>query len=34
MSMERLGIGSDFNMDRFGGKESEGAFEKESVFVK
>jgi hypothetical protein len=34
MSMERLGIGSDFNVDRFGGKESKGAFGKESIFVK
>jgi hypothetical protein len=34
MSIERLGNGSDFNMDRFGGKESKGAFEKESIFVK
>jgi hypothetical protein len=33
MSMERLGIGLDFDMDRFGGYEWEGAFEKESMFV-
>jgi hypothetical protein len=33
MSMERLGIGFDFDMDRFGGYEWEGAFEKESMFV-
>jgi hypothetical protein len=31
--MERLGIGFDFNVDRFGGWESKGAFEKESMFV-
>jgi hypothetical protein len=31
MSMERLGIGFEFDMDRFGGKE--GAFEKELMFV-
>jgi hypothetical protein len=32
-SMERLGIGFDFDMDRFGGYKWEGAFEKESMFV-
>jgi hypothetical protein len=31
--MERLGIGFEFDVDSFGGKESEGAFEKESMFV-
>jgi hypothetical protein len=32
-SMERLGIGFDFDMDRFGGYKWEDAFEKESMFV-
>jgi hypothetical protein len=30
--MERLGIGFEFDMDRFGGKE--GALENQSMFVK
>jgi hypothetical protein len=33
VSMERLGIGFDFDVNRLGGKESKGAFEKEPVFV-
>jgi hypothetical protein len=32
-SMERLGIGFDFDVNRLGGKESKGALEKEPVFV-
>jgi hypothetical protein len=34
MSMERLDIGFDFNVNRLGGKESKGALEKEPMFVK
>jgi hypothetical protein len=33
MSMERLGIGFDFDVNRLGGKESKGALEKEPMFV-
>jgi hypothetical protein len=33
MSMERLGIGFDFDKNRLGGKESKGALEKEPMFV-
>jgi hypothetical protein len=32
-SMERLGIGFDFDVNRLGGKESKGALEKEPMFV-
>jgi hypothetical protein len=32
-SMERLGIGFDFDVNRLVGKESKGALEKEPVFV-
>jgi hypothetical protein len=32
--MERLGVGFEFKVDRLGGKESKGAFEKKSMFVK
>ena len=34
VSMERLGIGFDFDVNRLGGKESKGALEKEPMFVK
>jgi hypothetical protein len=33
-SMERLGVGFDFDVNRLGGKESKGALEKEPMFVK
>jgi hypothetical protein len=32
-SMERLGIGFNFDVNRLGGKESKGALEKEPMFV-
>jgi hypothetical protein len=32
-SMERLGVGFDFDVNRLGGKESKGALEKEPMFV-
>jgi hypothetical protein len=32
-SMERLGIGFDFDVNRLGGKESKGALDKEPMFV-
>jgi hypothetical protein len=33
-SMERLGVGFNFDVNRLGRKESEGALEKEPMFVK
>jgi hypothetical protein len=33
-SMERLGIGFDFDVNRLGGKESKGALKKGPMFVK
>jgi hypothetical protein len=32
-SMERLGVGFDFDVNRLGGKKYKGALEKEPVFV-